>query len=210
MAGQYSPPAWCIAAAAAPLCALVGGSLQVSCWSSCFHDALEDWRRHDHTAGTWEQQEDHQQQQQQLGEGWFPAVAPPPADRFHLVFAANAGLPAFASWLPTLQQLVQLAPAAKTQQERHGQQIDASSAGVQSNAQSAASGSASSQQGGVPVVFTDYCEEAVHMSAQLAEHVLGQPFSLGCCLNPFRDPVPTNSHGTRLPACSNGFLFGWL
>jgi hypothetical protein len=206
--------AWCIyAAAAAPshVCVLVGGSLQVSCWSSCFHDALEDWRHHDNTAGAWDQQEDHQQQQAQLGEGWFPAVAPPAADGFHCVFAANAGLPAFASWLPTLQQLVQLAPAATTQQEQDGQQqIDASSAGVQSHAQSAASGSASSQQGGVPVVFSDYCEEAVYMSAQLAEQMLGRPFSLGCCLAPFRDPVLTYSHGTRLPACSNGFLFGWL
>jgi hypothetical protein len=37
-------------------------------------------------------------------------------------------------------------------------------------------------------------------------------FDMQCQLNPFRQPVgsSSSSHGTNLPACSNGFLFGWL
>lgn len=122
------------------------------------------------------------------GRQWVPAAAPA-ADDFHLVFCANAGLPAYASWLPTLRELVRMAPASDG-----------------SSAEEAGTEAAR----GVPVVFSDYCEEAACMSEQVVKQVLGRAFNLCCCLNPFRDPVPATMHGTRLPACCNGFLFGWV
>lgn len=167
------------------------GTLQVSCWASCFHDAVADW---EHDCGA------------ELSPactvvaspgGWFPASTPA-AGSFHLVFGANAGLPAYASWLPSLQQLCQLAPA----QQQHSSDfvVTDGSCRVPSHL----------NRSGTPVVFSDYCEEAACMSDQVVQHMLGRSFDLACCLNPFRDPVPATSHGTHLPACSNAFLFGWV
>lgn len=163
------------------------GSLQVSCWASCFHDVLADWSHARSSA----QDSSLCQVDAMDGLQWVPAAAPA-ADDFHLVFCANAGLPAYASWLPTLHELVRMAPATD-------------GSGAEEAGRTAARATR-----GVPVVFSDYCEEAACMSQQVAQQVLGRAFSLCCCLNPFRDPVPATVHGTRLPACSNGFLFGWL
>lgn len=160
-------------------------SLQVSCWASCFHDALADWAHARSSA----QGSSACPANSTDGRQWVPAAAPA-AEDFHLVFCANAGLPAYASWLPTLRELVRMAPA--------------------SDGRVAEAASTKAAARGVPAVFSDYCEEAACMSEQVAQQVLGRAFSLCCCLNPFRDPVPAAVHGTRLPACKNGFLFGWV
>jgi hypothetical protein len=167
------------------------GTLQVSCWASCFHDAAADWE-HDYVA-------ELPSACTAVGSpgGWVPASTPA-ADSFHLVFAANAGLPAYASWLPSLQQLCQL--AAEQQQHSSGAEATDGSCHVTSRL----------KRSGTPVIFSDYCEEAACMSDQVVQHMLGRSFNLACCLNPFRDPVPATSHGTHLPACSNAFLFGWV
>jgi hypothetical protein len=103
----------------------------------------------------------------------------------HLVFAPNAGLPAFPSWLPSLRRVLGVGSAA-------------------------AGRCAASAGGRAPFLATDYCEEAVHQSVQLLD-----PLAPGRCtsrgaLNPFRRPVPAAGHGTRLPACGNAVLFGWV
>jgi hypothetical protein len=135
--------------------------------------------------------------------GWGPAK--PPVGPLHLAFAANAGLPAFPAWLPTLQQLLQLSKHADgTHAEEQIITRDAA-AGMRS---SSSSRELASQP--VPVLFSDYCEEAAVNSQQMVQGLLGCGFDLECQLNPFRQPVGLNSHGTGLPACSNGFLFGWL
>jgi hypothetical protein len=161
------------------------GGLRVSCWASCFHDVLADWAHARSSA----QGSNACPANSTDGRQWVPAAAPA-AEDFHLVFCANAGLPAYASWLPTLRELVRMATG--------------------SDGRVAEGTSPEAAARGVPVLFSDYCEEAACMSEQVAQQVLGRAFSLCCCLNPFRDPVPTAVHGTRLPACSNGFLFGWV
>lgn len=204
------------------------GVLQVSCWASCLHDTLADWA-HDRSsshASCSEHTPTSPTQPDGMKSQWSPATAPA-ADSFHLVFAANAGLPVYGSWVPTLQALVEMAPAnahnsSSTQAQQHHSKPQhtqaasvtvnhsSSSATAQQEAAESCSCGATIAAAGVPVLFSDFCEEAVFLSGQLVQHVLGRPFDLHCCLNPFRDPVPATAHGTRLPACSNGFLFGLL
>ena len=212
---------------ALPPCA---GVLQVSCWASCLHDILADWA-HDHSTSHASCSEHTPTRptptsSSDIKPQWVPATAPA-ADSFHLVFAANAGLPVYGSWVPTLQALAKIAPAnahssSSTPAQQHHSKPQhtqaasvtvnhsSSSATAQQEAAECCSSGAAVAAPGVPVLFSDYCEEAVFMSGQLVQHVLGRPFDLQCCLNPFRDPVPATAHGTRLPACSNGFLFGWV
>ena len=66
------------------------------------------------------------------------------------------------------------------------------------------------QKSGVPILFSDYCEEAAVKSQQMVQALLGQGFDLQAKLNPFRQPAPSHQHGTKLPACGNCVLFGWL
>lgn len=123
----------------------------------------------------------------------------PPSDKLHLVFGANAGLPATPAWMPTLQELLVLSRDADTAMESGGV-VSAPPADINTD----------NTKQACPVVFSDYCEEAVVESCHMVKACFGVGFGLQCCVNPFRQPVGTTRHGTRLPACSNGFLFGWL
>lgn len=163
----------------------IAGSLQVSCWASCLHDAVGDWLQEPTVAADVGEDAAGSTATTEKEQSWGAATAPV-VGGFDLVFAANAGLPAYPSWLPTLQQLLQWVPPAGAGHSHRG------------------------STKGVPIVFSDYCEEAAYMSGQLVEQVFGKAFTLASCLNPFRDPVPATTHGTRLPACSNAYLFGWV
>jgi len=184
------------------------GVLQVSCWASCFHDALQGWA---HERSSTESAERTAALEAPLTQGWRPATAPARGS-FHLVFAANAGIPAFPSWVPTLQQLASMAPQQAAGVAHPAVQLHRpDDMYVAFHAPNEHSGvDKTSTHTGTPVLFSDYCEEAVFMSGQMVQHVLGKAFTLGCCMNSFRDPVPATAHGMALPACSNGFLFGWL
>jgi len=151
--------------------------LTVALWHGRYDQVLDAWRcmEEDH-------HHHHQQQQQQQQQP-------------HLVFAPNAGLPAFPSWGPSLRRLLG----------------DGSSGSV---------GGGSSER--IPFLATDYCEEAVWQSMQLLRSLVGPSSSRDCCfdlgggdlsgghLNPFRRPYPTIGHGTALPACANALVFGWV
>jgi hypothetical protein len=168
----------------------LAGSLAISCWAGCFHDLMQDWQ-HGSSSSSSVQAGGGVACAQAAAAGAWRAAAPP-RGRFDCVFAANAGLPVYPSWLPTLQRLASEAPAStctSTSQQRDQQHGGAAA---------------------TPVVFTDYCEEAAVKAQVLATQLLGRPFSLAPRLNPFRCPAPTHSHGTLLPACSNAFLFGWV
>lgn len=102
------------------------------------------------------------------------AVQLPPPD---IVICANAGLPAYMSWLPTLKCLHRSVQGA-----RRGRRL--------------------------PVVFTDFCEEAAWRSVELIKSVLGRDVDIPVQLNPFRSPVRRFDHGTALPAYSNCYMFG--
>ncbi|CAD7698714.1 unnamed protein product [Ostreobium quekettii] len=81
-----------------------------------------------------------------------------------LVFAANAGLEAYAGWRPSLERL----------------------------------------EAGVPLVVTDYCEEAAARAGVVLGALGLRVRSVG--LNPFRQPVRDRRAGNNLPSCSNGFV----
>jgi hypothetical protein len=133
---------------------------------------------------TWYQQ----QPPKQLEEDHPQQGGRAPTGHWHMVFAPNAGLPAFQSWLPSLQGLLRLAYPTR-QPDHDGKQKTGPAV--------------------VPVVLSDYCEEAATKSQHMVTALLGQEFTLESYLNPFRCPAPAE-HGTQLPACSSGFLFGWL
>ncbi|KAI8467415.1 MAG: hypothetical protein J3K34DRAFT_523738 [Monoraphidium minutum] len=121
-------------------------------------------------------------------------LAAPP----HLVFAPNAGLPAFPSWLPTLTRL--LAPRAGAPAAGGG-----------------AAGSVDAPEtldrgAGAPPSFlaTDYCEEAAHQSLLLLDGLAPGRCDVRGAPGPFRRPPAARGHGTRLPAWGNGFVFGWV
>jgi hypothetical protein len=119
----------------------------------------------------------------------------------------------YASWLPTLQELGRLGPGNSHQHSCSAAAQQAKGTASGDNNMQPEPGCAANVDGGfagVPVVFSDYCEEAAFMSAEVVQRMLGKAFNLPCCLNPFRDPVTATTHGTRLPACSNGYLFGWV
>ncbi|WIA10210.1 hypothetical protein OEZ85_010412 [Tetradesmus obliquus] len=220
--------------------ATLHGGLTVSCWAGCFHDILQDWEHaaaaaaaataaaaaepapSQQTAGSAqgptaaataaaaeaEAAEDCASRVQQEQGEWGPAV--PPLGLLHFVFAANAGLPAFPAWLPTLQQLLQLSKHGCSAQAAAQGPGDAAAGGSAGDNKTSSGSGRSSLKGPVPVLFSDYCEEAAVNSQQMVPGLLGCGFDLQCQLNPFRQPVGVSSHGTGLPACSNGFLFGWL
>ncbi|KAG4401599.1 hypothetical protein GLYMA_02G027500v4 [Glycine max] len=60
----------------------------------------------------------------------------------------------------------------------------------------------------VPVVFTDYCEEACHLAASCIKTVTGRPLKLLVQLNPFRQPMAVEDSVLLLPCYSNCYLFG--
>ncbi|KAF7829416.1 zinc finger MYND domain-containing protein 15 [Senna tora] len=60
----------------------------------------------------------------------------------------------------------------------------------------------------MPVVFTDYCEEACHLAACCIEAVTGRSLRLPVQLNPFRQPIVVEDSVLLLPCYSNCFLFG--
>ncbi|KAG5059328.1 hypothetical protein AAZX31_01G035500 [Glycine max] len=60
----------------------------------------------------------------------------------------------------------------------------------------------------VPVVFTDYCEEACHLAANCIKTVTGSPLKLPVQLNPFRQPMAVEDSVLLLPCYSNCYLFG--
>ena len=53
----------------------------------------------------------------------------------------------------------------------------------------------------VPIVASDYCEEALVRAASMAS-----AFKPEIHLNPFRSPMPQAQHGSRLPSYSNAFM----
>lgn len=141
-----------------------------------------------------------------------------------VAFAPNAGIPAYLSWLPTLQRLM----APSSPEASCIDQTDAgASAGPGSTQNSipgslqgyprqaqhhsrgpagAAPSSEAMQRCRIPVIITDYCEEALVRSRQVLVGALGlkpvgQPF-----LNGFRQPLASTAGGNALPACSNGFM----
>jgi hypothetical protein len=199
---------------------VAAGGLIVSCWAGCFHDILQDW---EHAAAAAEQTslelgagsvqipptaaaaQCTASTQHEQG-GWGPAK--PLSGPLHLVFAANAGLPAFPAWVPTLQQLVKLSKHACS--VCTAEQVPCNAAAGCIADVHRGSSSKNGSIAPVPIVFSDYCEEAAVNSQQMVQGLLGCGFDLLCQLNPFRQPMGLNSHGTALPACSNGFLFGWL
>ncbi|GBF98797.1 hypothetical protein Rsub_11379 [Raphidocelis subcapitata] len=146
--------------------------LTVALWHGSFHSVQAAWARRRAAGGE--------------GARAIPAGAP------HLVFAPNAGLPAFESWRPTLQLLA---------------------AGGRARGDDEGGGGGA---GAPPFVATDYCEEAAHQSQLLLQALLppsGAPpgaAPLAAAVNPFRCPVPAGGHGTPLPACGNALLFGWV
>ncbi|KAI4314264.1 hypothetical protein L6164_027191 [Bauhinia variegata] len=60
----------------------------------------------------------------------------------------------------------------------------------------------------VPVIFTDYCEEACHLAASCINTVTGRSLTLPVQLNPFRQPMVVEHGVLLLPCYSNCFLFG--
>lgn len=60
----------------------------------------------------------------------------------------------------------------------------------------------------VPVIFSDYCEEACHLAACCIKSVTGRSLSLPIQLNPFRQPMMVEDSALLLPCYSNCFLFG--
>lgn len=178
------------------------GSLQLSCWCSCWHDLLDDWRQQQAAAAPAGGADGVSLAASSEAESLPPwgTAATPPAGAWHLAFAPNAGLPAFPSWLPSLQLLA----AAAAQGDATASKDD--SCKVAEGRETADAGSRCH----TPVVFSDYCEEAAVRSQQMAAALLAAPFTLPPRCNPFRQPAPAASHGTRLPACSNACLFGWV
>lgn len=172
------------------------GGLTVVCWSGCWHDMVADWAHLRSVAaqdgGELAAPHAARGAAAQHSGSWQPAGAP--CGAFHCVFAPNAGLPVYRSWLEcSLPQLARMAaPAAAPDAAGHQQRAVPQDSAVP-----------------VPVVFTDYCEEAAHTSGELAEQLLRQRFTLQPALNPFRCAAPSTTHGTLLPSCSNAFLFGW-
>ncbi|KAF8069536.1 Zmynd15 [Scenedesmus sp. PABB004] len=181
-----------------------GGSLTVSCWAGCWHDVADEWQHSGGAAAAGGAASDGGAAAGSVPAAWT-AAAPPDLAQLSLVLAPNAGLPAFPSWLPSLRALLRLAPppaACETSAET-------SSVPPVPGAGAGGGGPPAAPWRGVPVLFTDYCEEAAAQSGALAAAVLGRGFDLGPALNPFRQPAPAAGHGTRLPAVSNAFLFGW-
>ncbi|XP_027361341.1 zinc finger MYND domain-containing protein 15 isoform X2 [Abrus precatorius] len=60
----------------------------------------------------------------------------------------------------------------------------------------------------VPVILTDYCEEACHLAASCIKTVSRRPLRLPVQLNPFRQPMAVEESVLLLPCYSNCFLFG--
>ncbi|KAK6931141.1 Mitochondrial splicing suppressor 51-like, C-terminal domain [Dillenia turbinata] len=60
----------------------------------------------------------------------------------------------------------------------------------------------------VPAIFTDYCEEAVHLAASCISSITGHSLTTPIQLNPFRQPMAVEDSVLFLPCYSNCFLFG--
>ncbi|KAL7091578.1 hypothetical protein ACP275_12G114000 [Erythranthe tilingii] len=61
----------------------------------------------------------------------------------------------------------------------------------------------------VPVVFSDYCEEASHLAAACITSVTGAPPTIQIQINPFRQPIRVEESVLHFPCYSNCFLFGF-
>lgn len=147
-----------------------GGSLTVTAWHGCYHQVVQSAVLEGGGGGC-------------CGASDVSGVADLQraiAGAPHLVFAPNAGIPAFASWEPSLRMMLDTA------------------------------GGGGGGVARAPFLATDYCEEAVHQSLRLLSDMSPGCCEIQGRLNPFRRPYPTTCHGTALPACSDALIFGWV
>ena len=57
----------------------------------------------------------------------------------------------------------------------------------------------------VPIIVTDFCEEAAIRARCVLQHVGGDPTPVS--VNPFRSPLRLVASDNNLPSYANGFLF---
>ncbi|GAX80081.1 hypothetical protein CEUSTIGMA_g7519.t1 [Chlamydomonas eustigma] len=98
-----------------------------------------------------------------------------------MLFAPNAGLAAYTSWIPTLRAIFE-----KTNRD------SLATVGLH-------------ELSGICSVFTDYSREALHQAQSVAVHC-GATSAVPLLVNPFRQPLKISTHGTALPSASNGFM----
>jgi hypothetical protein len=194
-----------------------GGSLAITLWHGSYHQVQDAWEAAAATAAA--------------AAAGAEADAPGPAGgglgraaasaaarrrRPHLVFAPNAGLPAFPSWLPTLRRLL---AGGGGRGSDSGEARGAVGGGVAGGDRSAVGGDNScAHRGGggaagwVPFLATDYCEEAAHQSLRLLASLGAPPRGAAWVrgsASPFRRPDAAVGHGAALPAFGNAAVFGW-
>eukprot|EP00798_Chlamydomonas_sp_ICE-L_P016349 gene16349-22548_t len=132
-----------------------------------------------------------------------------------MLFAPNAGLPAYMSWIPTLKLLAPKADSSGSGVRCQAPKADPSGSGVRCQAPKADPSGSGVRSGRIdlqtiPCVISDYCEEAVVKSKAMLQEICGiAPHDIHACVNSFRQPVRSTSHGNNLPAFSNGFLLAF-
>ncbi|KXZ43102.1 hypothetical protein GPECTOR_102g55 [Gonium pectorale] len=147
-----------------------------------------------------------------------------------LIFAPNAGLPAYLSWLPTLELLVAAShpepwrlpgPSGLAGQGPGGWDRPAGHSAATGAAAAAVSIDEEGHGGGLgeptgrlrgllACVFSGYNEEECVRSGQLLERLYGIHTDVRHDVNPFRQPLCCVERvGNDLPSYSNGFLYGW-
>ncbi|GLI67805.1 hypothetical protein VaNZ11_012093 [Volvox africanus] len=113
-----------------------------------------------------------------------------------LVFAPNAGLPVYLSWLPSLELLLAGQDRPVCRMGRSG---------------GAGGGSEQLPVKPVACLFTAYNEEECVRSCQLLEQLFNLRPNVRNLVNPYRQPLCCVERiGNGLPSYSNGFLYGWL
>lgn len=163
-----------------------GGALAVTTWRGRYDEVVDEWAAAVAAAAGCDGG----------GSGGGASIV---AARAHaaapdLVFAPNAGLPAFASWEPTLRRLLEGA---------HGDNDSGA------EAVAAAGAAAAPPPAAAPFAASDYCEEAAFQSLRLLDALAPGRCRVRGELNPFRRLVADAGSGTALPACGNALLFGW-
>ncbi|GIM01266.1 hypothetical protein Vretimale_6067, partial [Volvox reticuliferus] len=122
-----------------------------------------------------------------------------------LVFAPNAGLPVYLSWLPSLELLL-------TRQSRSvclmGRSENGGDVGGRDDLDP-------ERPLAMPAVaaclFTAYNEEECVRSCQLLEKLFNLQPDVQNFVNPYRQPLLCVERvGNGLPSYSNGFLYGWF
>ncbi|GIL56529.1 hypothetical protein Vafri_11880 [Volvox africanus] len=116
-----------------------------------------------------------------------------------LVFAPNAGLPVYRSWLPSLELILA------------GQDRPVCAMGHSGGAGAGGGGPAQSPARPAACLFTAYNEEECVRSCQLLEQLFNLQPDIRNLVNPYRQPLwCVDRIGNGLPSYSNGFLYGWF